>query len=503
MRTLSKSKILAFRQCPKRLWLEVHKPTLREDSAATQASFHVGHEVGKIAHRLYDPKDNGILLDPQKDGFDAAFERTRQLLGSPQPIFEAGFQTSEALAFADVMLPVKKAGKLAWKMVEVKSSTEVKDYHLDDAAIQVFIARSTGVALVSASIACIDNQWVYPGGEDYAGLLAETDVTDQAYGREKEVKSWITDARRVVAGKREPRIGMGKHCNDPFECGFKAYCQSFVPAAAQPISHLRGRLSKPLQSLIETKGLTELRDIPDDLLNGRQRRVKTAALTGKPFFDKKGAARELEPYKLPAYFMDFETIQFAVPVWKGTRPYQQIPFQFSMHRLSRTGKLEHESFLDLSGADPSLGFARALLKACGDKGPVFAYNTSFEESRILELAARFPRLAAGLRALTERLVDLLPVARNHYYHPAQEGSWSIKAVLPSVISDLRYDDLEGIQDGGMAMEAFQEAIHPETTKARKTQIEDQLLRYCRLDTYAMVRLWQFFSGRSDLVLNHA
>lgn len=239
------------------------------------------------------------------------------------------------------------------------------------------------------------------------------------------------------------------------------------------------------------------------MLNDKQRRVKTAALTSKLFFDSKGAAKALEPHKLPAYFMDFETTQFAVPIWQGTRPYQHIPFQFSVHRLSRTGKLEHKSFLDLSGADPSLSFAKALLKACGDKGPVFAYYASFEELRILDLAVRFPRLAAGLKALAERIIDLFPVARDHYYHPAQEGSWSIKAVLPSIAPDLRYDDLEGVQDGGMAMAAFQEAISPDTTKIRKAEIEDQLLEYCHLDTYAMVRLWQFFSGRSDLVLNHA
>ena len=145
MRTLSKSKLLAYRQCPKRLWLEVHRPKLREDSAATQASFAVGHKVGDIARRLYDPKGKGVLIDPQADGFDAAFARTLELLQVAQPIFEAGFRAEGALALADVMLPIRKGGKLAWRMVEVKSSTSVKDYHRDDAAVQSFVARSSGV----------------------------------------------------------------------------------------------------------------------------------------------------------------------------------------------------------------------------------------------------------------------------------------------------------------------------------------------------------------------
>ena len=493
-RVLSKSKLIAYRQCPKRVWLEVHRPDLREDSAQAQARFDSGHQVGDIARRLYDPKGKGALLDPQKEGFDSAFARTRELLDSPQPIFEAGFRTEAALAFADVMLPVRKAGKLAWKMVEVKSATSVKDYHLDDAAIQVFVARATGVALATASVACIDSAWVYPGGGDYSGLLHETNVTDQALGREAEVRGWIADAQRVVADTQEPTVKMGKQCSAPFECGFSAYCQGLVLAAEYPISQLPGKFGKALQALIDAEDLTDLRDVPDDLLNDKQLRVKKAALSGRTFFDKTAAAQALAPHKLPAYFMDFETIQFAVPIWKGTRPYQQIPFQFSVHRLSRTGKLAHQSFLDLSGEDPSHGFAKALLEACGETGPVFAYNAGFEKSRIQELATRFPRLAVALSALAERVVDLLPVARAHYYHPDQEGSWSIKAVLPSLCPDLDYTQLDGVQNGGMAMEAYAEGLAATTTPERKAEIERQLIAYCALDTLALVRLWSAFSG---------
>ncbi len=494
MRTLSKSKLLAYRQCPKRLWLEVHRPKLREDSAATQASFAVGHQVGDIARRLYDPKGKGVLIDPQADGFDAAFARTLELLQVAQPIFEAGFRAEGALALADVMLPIRRCGKLAWRMVEVKSSTSVKDYHRDDAAVQSFVARSSGVPLTKIALAHIDSDWVYPGNEDYNGLLLENDLTDEVFGRGEEVRGWIAEAQQIVAKKREPRVATGKHCGNPYECGFLAYCQSQEPQAEQPIKWLPGRLSNGLQAHIEAHGLTELRDLPDALLNDKQQRVKAATLSGKPYFDQRASAQALAAYKLPAYFLDFETIQFAVPIWKGTRPYQQIPFQFSVHRLSRTGKLDQQAFLDITGSDPSKAFNEALIAACCERGPIFVYNAGFETARIRELSERFPRMAKSLLALNERVVDLLPVARDHYYHPSQQGSWSIKAVLPALCPDLDYGDLDGVQDGGMAMDAFLEALSPQTSKMRRTEIEQQLLAYCALDTYAMVRLWSVFTG---------
>lgn len=496
MRPLSKSKLLAFRQCPKRLWLEVHSPEARKDSTATLASFTVGHQVGDIARRLYDPKGKGSLIDPQTEGFDAAFERTQALLGANRPIFEAGFRAEGALAFADVMLPSKKGGKPGWRMVEVKSSTSVKDYHRDDAAVQSFIARAAGVPLTRIALAHIDNSWVYPGNEDYKGLLVENDLTEEAFGRGEEVRGWIADAQQVVAKKQEPRTATGAHCSSPYECGFFAHCQSEEPQAVHPIQWLPGRFGADLLAHIEAHGITELCDVPDALLSDKQQRVKDVTLSGQPYFDRKAAAQALAAHKLPAYFMDFETIQFAVPIWKGTRPYRQIPFQFSVHRLSRTGKLEQRAFLDLSGADPSRKFAEALIAACGERGPIFVYNAGFETTRIRELAERFPRLAKPLLALNERVVDLLPVAREHYYHPSQHGSWSIKAVLPALCPDLSYGDLDGVQDGGMAMDAFLEALAKETSKSRKAEIEQQLLAYCALDTYAMVRLWSAFTGKS-------
>lgn len=497
MRTLSKSKLIAFRQCPKRLWLEVFRPELREDSSDTQARFQAGHQVGEIARRLYDPESQGAVIDVEREGYDEAFARTVRLLSdSHQPIFEAGFRAGGALAFADVMLPAPTEGGGGWKMIEVKSATSVKDYHRDDLAVQAFIAQSAGVNLKSASVACIDSSWVYPGDDDYRGLLSETDLTAEVLARTEEVKAWISSAQGILSQPDEPTIAVGPHCTDPFVCGFCDYCNRANPSPEYPIDWLP-RFSAGKREQLAAQGVSDLRDVPDDLLNDKQRMVKEHSLAHTVYFDAPGAAADLAPYGFPAYFLDFETIQFAVPIWKGTRPYQQIPFQFSLLVLTKRNQLGKTAFIDLSGQDPSELFAKALITACGKHGPVFVYNAGFETSRIRELADRFPALAEALQAINARVVDLLPVARNRYYHWSQQGSWSIKAVLPAAVPELSYEKLEGVQDGGMAMNAFIEAIQPGTSAARRAEIERQLLAYCQLDTFAMVRLWQVFSGCNE------
>ena len=493
MRLLSKTKLMALRQCPLRLWLEVHRPELREDSAATQASFTVGHSVGELARQLYDPQGRGELIEIDGRNFGAAFVRTRELLQERRPIFEAGFQGEGALAFADVLLPHGRGAHAGWRMVEVKSSTRVHEHYREDVAVQAFAARASGLPLRAVALAHIDSSWTYPGGGDYQGLLREEDLTEDALARAGEVREWIAQTQAVVQRRRPPLAPPGAHCSTPYACGFQQHCQAQQPQARHPVQWLPYR-GRKLDERLAADGITELADVPDDWLNERQQRVKAATLTGRPYFDRRASAQELAQHKLPACFLDFETIQFAVPLWRGTRPYQQLPFQFSVHRLGRGGSIEHREFLDLSGDNPTLPLAQALIDACGRQGPIYAYNAGFEGGCIRALAERYPQLAPALLALAERLVDLLPVARAHYYHPSQQGSWSIKVVLPALCPDLSYDALDGVQDGGGAQQAFLEAIAPATDADRRAVLRRQLLAYCRLDTWAMVRLWAAFTG---------
>ncbi len=499
-RPLSKSKLLAYRQCERRLWLEVNLPQARVDSTDAKARFAAGHQVGDIARRLYDPKGRGVLVDFKAEGFEAAFTRSAALLGETKPVFEAGFAAAGALAFADVMLPVRSGGRLTWRMVEVKSATIVKDYQRDDVAVQAHVAREAGVALSAVALACIDSSWTYPGGDDYRGLLIEHDLTEEAFARGEEVQSWIEAAHGILRKRKEPAISTGAHCMSPFECGFIEHCRTGEQQAEFPIAWLPRVQTNALKAHLAQPHVSDLRDVPDELLNEKQLRVKVQTIKGKPFFDSAGAAQALAAFKLPLLFLDFETIQFAVPIWPGTRPYQQIPFQFSLHHLKADGSLTHREFLDLTGNDPSEAFAAALLGACGAKGSVFTYNAAFEKARIKELALRFPQFQSKLDALLARIVDLLPIAEAHYYHPSQCGSWSIKKLLPAAVPRLSYASLGGVQDGGAAMEAYAEAIHPDTSPARQHVLRAELLKYCQLDTYAMVKLWQVFANRKDLKL---
>lgn len=304
MRLLSKSKLLTYRQCPKRLWLEIHHPELRKDSLGTQASFAVGYQVGDIARQVYDPQGAGELIDPFRDGFEFAFRRTQELLAQSEPIFEGGFQAEGALALSDVLLPLKESTDFSWRMVEVKSSTSVKDYHRDDLAIQSCIVRGAGVLLRAVSLAHINSQWVYPGDGDYQGLLVEKDLTQEAFARDFEVKEWIAKAKSIVNEKSEPAIKTGDQCSHPYDCGFLSYCSSQEPQAKFPVRWLPRANTKTLAATLGIQeGALDIRDVPNDLLNTLQRRVKECTLSGKAYFDAQGAKNDLQDHTLPAYFM--------------------------------------------------------------------------------------------------------------------------------------------------------------------------------------------------------
>jgi hypothetical protein len=253
-----------------------------------------------------------------------------------------------------------------------------------------------------------------------------------------------------------------------------------------------------LKEFLSSSGATDMAEVPDELLNATQRRVKHATLSGQAWFDAEGARKALAPHVGTLRFLDFEAAARPVPVWAGSRPYQQVPFQFSLHTLHEDGAIGHDEFIDLSGGDPSEAFAQALVRVCGTAGPVFVYNAGFEGQVIASLAARFPTLEGPLRVLRHRLVDLKPVTEQHYYHPAQQGKWGLKSVLPTLGGGADHSQLEGVADGQMAVDAYLEATEPDTTPARKEELRHQLLTYCRLDTWAMVRLWAFLVGRTEV-----
>lgn len=492
MRNLSKSKLIAYRQCPKRLWLEVYKPELKDDSGS-QAAFARGHDVGKVAQQIFDSEGVGHNVDPNVIGWDTSAEQTEVALQAGEgPVFEALLQVPGAMALADVMRPDSNSSELRWEMIEVKASTSVKDYHRDDVAIQTYIADESGVPLSKSFLAHIDTNFLYAGDGDYSGLLHLEDLTDEARARRVEVQKWIEEAQLVAAKEEEPEVVMGAQCKQPFACAFCSYCGTGRTAKTDPLAVLP-HLHWKKREQFKLSGIERLADVPTDQLTEIQQRVQSVHLSGQAYCDRASVAKLFSQDPQPAYFLDFETVSFAVPIWKVTRPYQAIPFQYSLHKLDVDGELGHEDFLDLSGVDPRRAMAEQLIRDCGDRGAVYVYNASVEAGIIEKLEEQFPDLALPLKAIRQRIVDLLPIVKRCYYHPDQQGSWSLKAIVEPM-TGMSYSDLEGVQVGTEAGVAYIECLDSTTSHERKEQLRQQMLEYCKLDTLATVRIWQFFES---------
>lgn len=493
MRRLSKTRVLAWRQCERRLWLELFRPDLCvPPPPGVLRRIEAGHAVGALARTLFDPEGRGVLVPTEAgdDGVARALARTHEAIAAGVPVFEAAFVSDRALAFVDLLLPAADG----WRLVEVKSAGGVKDVFRDDVALQAHLVRSCGVPLASVEVATIDTAWTFPGAGRYDGLFATTDLTADAFARDIEVTGWLDAAHDVAARADEPSRRTGAHCTTPHACPFIDHCIAGEPVARHPVAWLPAVQRKDLRTFVARADVTEMAQVPDRLLNDHQRRVKACTLAGEPWHDAAGAAVALAAWPPPVSFCDFETIQFAVPVWPGTRPFQQLPFQFSLHRFDADGRLRQREFLDLSGDDPSERFALALIDACAGDGAIFVWNRAFEASRLSELARRFARLARLLTAIRDRLVDLQPIAKAHWYHPAQHGSASLKAVLPTLAPDLDHGALGEVHDGTGAQAAYLEAIDPDTAAERRDALDRALRAYCGLDTLGLARIWAALRG---------
>jgi hypothetical protein len=297
----------------------------------------------------------------------------------------------------------------------------------------------------------------------------------------------VEQAREAVAGPM-PDVPVGQHCTQPYACPFIDYC--WPNDSRYPIAGLAGGRKKLGVWVMD--GYRDICDVPASVItSANQLRIHRVTMEGVPEL-LPGARAFVESLAYPRFYLDFETVGPAIPIWAGVRPYQAMPFQWSCHIERAPGVMEHAEFLDLTGEPPMRALAEQMITDLETQGPVLMY-TDYERRVINGLAAMFPDLASALRAIVDRLVDLFPVTKNNYYHPDMAGSWSIKAVLPTIAPDMDYAKLEGIQEGMGASLAYLEAINPETSTARKAEIREELLKYCKHDTEAMVRLVGFFS----------
>jgi len=485
---LSKSSFIKGLQCEKHLYLyKYHYDEMDKLSEMQKAIFKRGTNVGVLAQKLFPGGVVAAQGDPPN--YDAALKRTKELInGDAQVIYEAAFMFNEVLSIADIVV-IEKGGM---KVYEVKSSTSISETYLNDAALQYYVISSLGIRVKDFSIIYINNQYVRNGDLNLQELFITESVLELILPLQKSVKQNVDRFKKLLLRKKMPDIDIGEHCHNPYTCGFYDYCRKHIPEDS--IFDFSGmHLSKKYE--LYSDGIINLKDVPEDYPLNKNNEIQLDVFrSGKPLIDNKAIKSFLSDLNYPLYFMDFETFQPAVPLFDNSKPYQQIPFQYSVFlKRNKNNEAEHFEFLAESGSDPRKKFIESLLRVIKGKGDVLVYNKTFEITRLNEIARDFPEYADEIEKLISRIKDLMiPFQKKYYYAPEMKGSYSIKAVLPALVSELSYDNLE-INDGGLASIAY-ESLQSETDLMVIAEIKQQLLEYCKLDTFGMVRILEELNG---------
>ena len=482
MTFLSKSKYLSGIQCQKLLWYNYNaKDEIPEVSAGTQAIFDQGHIVGECAKKLFP---GGIEVAAGIIDFEKVIEQSSKLISERKPLFEAAFKYKNAYARVDILNPI---GKNKWDIIEVKSSTQVKDINLHDLALQWYTYSGAGLSLNKCYLMHINNQYVRKGEIDPNKLFIQEDVTDQVLEYLSQVEDKLEEMVSVITKKSYPRIPIGPYCSDPFECPLTGMCWDFLPKN-NPFTLYRFK-SETAFALIK-KGVIDVLAFGDDLnLNEKQLIQINSIRSRKPHIDKNGVKLFLKELIYPLYYLDFETIGPALPLFDDSKPYEQIPFQFSLHiQQTPDAKPEHIGFLAQGTDDPRPELLRLLKKHLGSKGSIVTYNASFEKDKLNKATEVYTEHKKWNNDIQGRIVDLLdPFRAFYYYHPSQLGSASIKAVLPA-ITGKGYEGME-IADGGTASnEYLRITFGKNVTDTERNKVRKQLEDYCELDTIAMARI---------------
>ncbi len=481
---LSKSRLGAGLQCHKRLFLECYSPKSADPiDPGQQAIFDSGTAVGELARERIS---GGRLVEEEYYLHTQAVATTKVALAdrSVPAIYEAAFTHDDIRVRVDILV---RNGGGDFDLVEVKSSTRVHDQYIPDVAIQLYVVEGAGIKVRRAFLLHIDSDYVYEGGPyDVDRLFRLEDVTNDARKFvQSSAPSALADMRQALGRDTVPAIEIGRHCTRPYKCEFYEHCREGVPD--HHVEQLP-RASAGLLDELTGAGVYSIDDIPAGYsgLSALQQRVRDCVATGQPYADP-GLRAALQEVTYPVYFLDFETFNPALPVYPGTRPYQVTPFQWSLHVRDGAGDLSHRSFLADGDGDPREAFAASLLDAVGSEGTIVSYS-GYEQTIIRQLADDHPAFAERLTGLDDRFLDLLAVIREFYYHPDFHGSYSLKAVLPVLVPDAGYDDLD-IREGSQASLAFAQIIALETEEKEKERLREALLSNCQRDTEAMVRIF--------------
>jgi len=474
---LSKSLFILGLQCHKSLYMHKHHPELKDKiSEEQEALFQVGYEVGDYAKQLFP---GGVEIPYVANDYTGQVERTNaEIDKGTNTIYEATFTYDNIFVKLDIL----RKGKEGWEIYEVKSSTGIKDVYFDDASIQYYVAQGSGLTVSKTSVVYINNQYVRDGDIDPKKLFVIDDITDKVKEKQSFIVENIKKLKEVLV-EDMPVIDIGKHCSEPYPCDFQGHCWQHIPEDSVFDLKRKGVDKFALYR----KGIVEMKDIPLDILNKCQRTQAEAFIQKREIVDKKAIRDFLGTLWYPMYFLDFETFYTPIPLLNGVSPYQQVPFQYSLHSLSAANaELKHSEFIASPGEDSRRALLNKLLADIPAVGCIISY-TDFETKRLRELSRWLPEYTNIVDLLIGNLRDLAePFKQKIYYHWMLNGSYSLKAVLPCLLPDMGYESLE-IRNGGMAIDAYFKMQESKDTNEIE-KIRRDLLEYCKLDTFAMVRI---------------
>ena len=481
---LSKSRYCKGLQCPKILWMDAYHPEKAENVLSEQVMKN-GNLVGDLARQYFGEY---ALVDFSYVKSEMT-EKTQALIASgAENIAEAAFMTDGLYCAVDIL---HKNGD-GWNLVEVKSSTHVSDIYIEDMAFQYYVLTRCGVNVKGVYNLHLNNAYVRKGALDLHQLFVLEDYTEKVTQKFDAVAQNIAAIRQAVSVTEEPERDLDLYCVQPYECAYRAYCSRALPAHS--VFDLAGMQEKTKYKHYHS-GMVSFEQL---LANAKKlrlsakciRQIETTLHDLPDTIDAPAIRAFLDTLRYPLYHLDFETYQEPIPPFDDVKPYQQIPFQYSLHIEQADGSLEHREFLAQEGSDPRRALAERLVADIPQDGYALAYNMTFEKSVIKGLAALFPDLAAHLMAIHDNLHDLMiPFREQSYYSRAMEGSYSIKYVLPALYPDdpeLDYHHLENVHNGGEASAAF--ANMTDHRPEERAALRESLLKYCELDTYAMVKV---------------
>lgn len=488
---ISKSKFLQGLQCPKLLWSACNaKHLFPEVDAALQAVFDQGHAVGGFAKRMFP---NGIEIDTDPADFEGGLQLTKKSLPLRRPIFEATLSANGGYARADILNPV---GRNEWDIIEVKSTTSVKEVHFPDLAFQTWVFTEAGIKIRRCFLCHINNEFVRHGEIDPREFFTLRDVTAEVAALSEGIADQVGEMGKTIRAARCPDIQIGRQCDSPYTCPLHERCWSFLPP--QNVLDLYDDKKGRGWDLLN-RGVLRIAEIPADYsLSAKQEIQRAVAIDGKPHVKPAQIHAFLKGLEYPLHFLDFETFSTAIPLFDGTRPYEQIPFQFSLHIVRKAGaKPEHRKFLAAGRSDPRPEFMRQLQSAVEPSGSIVAFNASFEKSRMTECAEVLPNFRSWVAGVNRRVVDLLiPFRGFNFYHPDQGGSASMKMVLPA-LTGKDYKSLE-IQEGEAASREFLRVTFTDVSESERKGVRRALDLYCGQDTEGMIWILDALRGGQSM-----